>query len=148
MKEKVGELIAIIEDIEKGQISYAPAIAEIVYHLTPSNLASLSEVLRNASCLNGAQRYVLVREFQNRFCMNWENSFYWHEMVGDGRDASPTVYIFGDDSYEPIKILEDDSALIFNSMFGGDGSCQDIQDLYDLALQDFLVFDDEFGFRP
>lgn len=148
MEGRVEELVAVMEDIGKDNISCARAIVEIICHLAPANLARVSEVIRDASCLNGAQRCALVREFQNRFCMNWEKSFYWHETVGDGRDASPTVYIFGDDSYEPIKILEDDSASIFNSMFGGDGSCQDIQDLYDLALQDFLVFDDEFGFRP
>lgn len=148
MEGRVEELVAVMEDIGKDNISCARAIVEIVYHLAPANLARVSEVIRDASCLNGAQRCALVREFQNRFCMNWEKSFYWHETVGDGRDDSQIVYIFGDDGCVPLKTLNDEAPSLFLLMLRGASTCQELQDVYDLALDDHLIFDDEYGFRP
>lgn len=148
MMRKVEELVETIAGIEKDDISCARALTELVYSLDPTKFIKVSEVLRDAISLGAAHRYDLVRELRSLFYIEGEEPLYSHETLGDGRDGSPSVYIYGDDGCVPLKTLNDEAASLFRLMYSGDGSCQDIQDLYDLALQDFLVFGDEFGFRP
>lgn len=71
---------------------------------------------------------------------------FYHKSSGDYHNNDLRVEIYEKGFFEPVKVIKDEAASMFLYAFDGikDHNSKSLLDLYWLAIDDFIVFNEEF----